>query len=982
MKRIFTHLFVLFLLSLVSTSAWAQLTEFEDGAVYRFVNRSTGRALNAGETNAGVLYVNAKTVESSDLKQQWYVTKEGNYYVLRNLYYAKYLKGAITNKVPWSLTDYESESSNHFSLVASDVNYNTLETKDWTNYGHMHDDGNGYNGGYRVVSWDNSSSSSHWTISKVAYTQDELNEILEEHPTAKEVLNKRTANFVSLFNEGACYTPRYNTLTDAKATAEYNALDSDLQVLVDNIYNKTYGGNWDEDNADDEKSGWSGKYAKKFRVQMYEPYSIAGDITAWLGINAHANNDNPTGIYMPAAGTLYVMVEGEVKEGATLRLINGGPNWRITNAASGGHELTTGLNIINFTEATGMLYICYNVDTYNPNGESTDKKFPHKLSDFAPLKIHIEGGAINGFYNACGDFRATSDVDNLWKTFTGASVDCDADWTYMETRANLSVVPVLGHRQILLFQLNDEDTEGNKGMKTMLPDLVNIPATPYNRTGKWADLGLGIPNNDYEDYKVNIMMEAWDRIMYSELATFGVVSKSAMDKMNDLYPRWKSDGTYAEIYDYNNKSSIDGKTYQEFCQGVDYSEYFNHHGVALGVGGDSYMYGGWDHCGYHHNTMGGVIGTLASSHGSTWGPAHEIGHQHQGIFNLNGQTEVTNNMFANIAVWYMGMGTSRVNGSEGSLNSVLGAFNTENNDAYTNNIWALTHMYYRLWLYYHLAGNNTQFMPRLFELLRNERLQNGGQISGDRSLLLFYKHACDAAGEDLTEFFRAHGYLEVMDNRLVGDYSNATYNQTQEMVDEAIAYVKGKWSKQNLAIILINDATSETTLMHDGTTKRSLWDSNATAEFGSVNDFIDGDVEELTNYAATVNADGSVTMSGGQGGVGFLIFNEKGELVSFSNKSTFKLGDEALETIVSGKATIVAVDTENKVVEAEVDITAMQKGVLEQLIAKAQSIVDKVDDTYTKIGYFKKAAVAGLESSLAYAKEVCEGSSGFEAAYD
>ena len=57
----------------------------------------------------------------------------------------------------------------------------------------------------------------------------------------------------------------------------------------------------------------------------------------------------------------------------------------------------------------------------------------------------------------------------------------------------------------------------------------------------------------------------------------------------------------------------------------------------------------------------------------------------------------------------MGMGTSRVNGTEGSLASVLDAFNTEDNDLYTNNIWAITHLYYRLWLYYHLAGNNTQF---------------------------------------------------------------------------------------------------------------------------------------------------------------------------------------------------------------------------------------------------------------------------------
>lgn len=982
MRNIFTRLWVVSLLLLVTATVSAQqLTELEVGAVYRFVNRGTERALNAGDSD-GTYYVNATTESTTDIKQQWYVTKVGEHYVLRNLEYAKYLKGATTNKVAWSLTDYYTETSNKFNLATSSTTWNTLETVGWVDYGFMHDDSNDYKGGKRVVSWVNEdANNSHWTVTKVEYSEEELQTILDEHPTIAEVVAKRTANFVSLFNEGACYTPKYSSLAEAQATTEYQALETELQTLATNIYNKalTTDG-WAEANADDTKEDWGAEYAKKFRVQMYEPYSIAGDITSWLGINAHANNDNPTGVYMPAAGTVYVMVEGEIKDGATLRLVNGGPNWRIGNATTGGYALTTGLNVINITEETGMLYICYNVDTYNPDGANDEEKFPHKLSEYPPLKIHIEGGSINGFYNACGDFRATTDAEDMWKTITGASVDCDADWEYMETRANLSVIPVLGHRQILLFQLEDWNTD--RGMKSLLPGTIVLPEKPYSRTESWDDYGMGITDANKDKYKINILMEAWDRIMYSELATMGVLSEDDVNKMNNLYPRWTSeDGVYAEIYDLTNPSVLDQKTYKEFCNGVDYSEYFNHHGVALGTE-SNYMYGGWDHCGYHINTFGSIVSKLPSEAGATWGPGHEIGHQHQGIFNLNGQTEVTNNMFANIAVWYMGMGTSRYNGSDGSLSSVLDAFNTENNDAYTNNIWALTHMYYRLWLYYHLAGNNTQFMPRLFELCRRDRLQNGTVISGDRSMLLFYKHACDAAGEDLTEFFRAHGYLEVMEDRLVGDYTSAVYTQTQAMVDEAIAYVKGKWSKQNLAIILINDGTLETTLQHNGTDSRALWDSSATAELGSVTDFIDGDISAV-NYEATANSDGTITMTG-EGGVGFLVFNEDGELISFSNKTEFELSDEAKEAIMSGNATFVAVDSENNTTAAEVDLTAMQKTILGELIAKAKLITDKIDDTYTKVGYYKAAAVTELANVLKYAEEVYAGveATGYEAAYD
>ena len=129
-------------------------------------------------------------------------------------------------------------------------------------------------------------------------------------------------------------------------------------------------------------------------------------------------------------------------------------------------------------------------------------------------------------------------------------------------------------------------------------------------------------------------------------------------------------------------------------------------------------------------------------------------------------------------------------------------------DFFNNNIWALTQMYYRLWLYYHRAGNNTQFFPRLFELLRKNPMERsygsgsemrpvttdgkttmeevGFQLTnGYRSYLHFYKLCCEAAQEDLTEFFRAHGYFTVMEDRFVGDYSISVYNLSQQMIDEA-----------------------------------------------------------------------------------------------------------------------------------------------------------------------------------------------------
>ena len=132
------------------------------------------------------------------------------------------------------------------------------------------------------------------------------------------------------------------------------------------------------------------------------------------------------------------------------------------------------------------------------------------------------------------------------------------------------------------------------------------------------------------------------------------------------------------------------------------------------------MYGSWDHCGYHYNTMGGVIESLPTNAGSHWGPGHEIGHQHQGPLNMRGLTEVTNNLFSNVVLWYYGESTSRYNGSDGALFNVLNAFNTKGSAFFTNNIWAQTHMYYKLFLYYHVLGKNPKFYPVLFEMLRQD----------------------------------------------------------------------------------------------------------------------------------------------------------------------------------------------------------------------------------------------------------------------
>lgn len=966
------------LLVLCSSAAFAQLSSLTDGAVYHFQNvENTGIALGASALSD----VAGSPSNTSNKSQQWYVKKSGEYYTFRNLANGRYLKGAGQSS-PWGLTTDASADANLFKLASVNGN-NTLLCKPYTGgYGYMHKDGSN-----NIVGWEAAATATQWTITTIEYEDDKLDAIWDEIAALipdEETVSSYESALDAIFEDGAC-TELNSTYTSMdvesiKTDANYLNLPAELQAMVI----KVRSGDWTEANAASGKSSWNNDYARKFRVQMYEPYSIEGEITSYLRFNAHSNMDNPTGLFANSGQSMYIMVEGDIAEGAELWVAHQtghGATAKYDNIAY--TQLKKGLNVVPYFSEGSQLWINYVVHTYNSSGATIQEKFPHKISDFKPLKIHIEGGYINGYYNAIGDFRAAdSETENLW-----GDVDNDDDWKYYKERAPLNGTdapnrdfPLLGHRQTLLFEFGDITDDGGTLQNGLMYHLDNItvPKKPNNNSGLFSDytnMGLDASNG-----KINIMLEAWDRIMYSELATMGLVSTSTMEKMNEMYPRWTADGNNAEIYNYG-KSAADQQTYIDFCQGIDYSEYFNHHGTGQGAY-SGYMSGGWRVCNYHYDTMGSIIGKIAAEAGPTWGPAHEIGHQHQGTFNLNGQTEVTNNFFSNVAVWYMGMGTSRYNGSEGSLQSVLEAFNKEGNDAYSNNIWALTHIYYRLWLYYHLAGNNTQFWPRLYELCRRVPIVNGGQISGETSLLRFYQHACDAAGEDLTEFFRAHGYLEVMDNRLVGDYSNAYYNQTQEQIDAAIAAVKAKNYPQNLAVLFINDGTSNTGVQHDGKTPRLLWDGAPTADFGSVTDFIKGDVSVSTNYTASVDANGNVTMSGGSGGIGFVILNEKGEIVSFSNKSSFPLSDEVAHLVATGALTISSIDDESEITEAEIDLSALQSGLLGELIGKAQAIINLADNTNTKVGFYKPTSIADLVAACDAAKEQLSTGVALGAAYE
>ena len=897
-------LFSLLCSTLGVNSVWAQLTH---GKVYNFANvGQTGKSLVI-ESDTKLIVA---TTDAADTKQQWYAEEVSTgVFALRNMHNGKYLKSPnATGNASWT-TVLEIEDNCKLVCEEKGANYTFRATNTSDDHHYLHYSSAA--GVEKVVCWLTSSTSSQWTFTEVDYDADVLGEILEEFDS--KVPSKIATNLAYLFEDVACTKVKstFTSEADIEASAAYKALPDALRNMVKKVYNQS----WTENNYDSNKSAWGNDYAKKYRVQLYEPYNEKKAAAEALGINQHTNMNNPTGIFANNGDVLYIMVEGEIKEGAHLYLESYTGHGKTVDDYTRGQQLQSGLNIIECTADGSNYCINYIVETFDTSdGKRGNKAKARRLSAYNDLKIHIEGGYINGYYNKMGDALYTPDKN--------------ADWDYIAARATQTDVTILGERIVLQFPLNDADTEGNKGLG-------------YYLTGKNL---------------TEAVIDEWDNVMLWERLLLGVLGENTINAEAKQSPY--SIAQSKNVFEYTGE---DG----EFES--DYSDYYNVHGLSYGVGGNAYMYGSGDHCGYHYNTMESIIQNILTDAGSHWGPGHEIGHQHQGLLTVNGLTEVTNNLFSNVVLWYFGETTSRYNGTEGALSNVLAQFNAEGTDFFSNNIWAQTIMYYKLFLYYHVLGHNTKFYPRLFEMLRQDPMSTGYAQDGSTCLMHFYKKCCLAAGEDLTEFFRAHGFFEVMENRFVGDYANSVYNLTQAQIDTAIQEVKDLGYKENFSALFVNDATSETIQSYKGDNLELYNETRVCADLGSYGNFNNN---TASDYTVTISGT-TVTMSG-EGGVGFAILNKKGELIGFSDKKTFELSLDAVEAILNGEANFVVVNGDATTTPATIEGNADErnKSLLGEMMEQMRNIISFEDATGKKIGYYKSSSLASMKETLEKAQKV------------
>lgn len=138
-------------------------------------------------------------------------------------------------------------------------------------------------------------------------------------------------------------------------------------------------------------------YEQDFRIHSYKAYSDANYWNAKMKSSGGSYMGNPTGIYAENDGDeIYVFVDCDVPEDATLYFSGCVENQLITSAKSG-QKLTKGLNVIEGTK-DAIYYVVYTADT---------KPQTKTLDQWPEIKIHVEGGKVNGYY----DVSRHSDAD-------------------------------------------------------------------------------------------------------------------------------------------------------------------------------------------------------------------------------------------------------------------------------------------------------------------------------------------------------------------------------------------------------------------------------------------------------------------------------------------------------------------------------------------------------------------------------------------
>ncbi len=340
-----------------------------------------------------------------------------------------------------------------------------------------------------------------------------------------------------------------------------------------------------------------------------------------------------------------------------------------------------------------------------------------------------------------------------------------------------------------------------------------------------------------------------------------------------------------------------------------------------------------------------------------WGPAHENGHIHQAAINMIRCGEVSNNLFSNVVTHKLGKFTTWGT----PIADVVKDF--ENDVPWTlRNIGIMMRMYWQLYLYYHVAGNNPQFYPTLFKLLREDPLKKASgdetKNSGRDDLLHFAVKCSEAAGEDLTDFFEAHGFFVPMLNVTIGDYGSYTINSTARMISDTKKKL-AKYPKRAGAVQFIEDRVAPVLRTDGGEGYKIGYTPGTHGDVGQYTAFVPDSMGVVADGYIYSKAGRNIIISKGSGAVGFKVYDTENNLLTFSNFYKIELSDK----IADKDIVVVAVSANGSETVVKNKCNGSEEEQIEALndaLQSAASVLEFKDKGNKYVGYYYESALLDL----------------------
>ncbi len=410
-------------LTLLVTAFTAVNAQVESGKIYRIYNAKYDNVITESLVSHKLSCV--KSGSSSDYQEMWKITlEEDGKYSIMNVYTRRYIHNQTVREQQYTT----GENQVGFVIEANKglPGFYNIDIRTGNNWG-LH-----CNSSNNVVPWSygtDAISATEWYFREVTLTDAEMEEAYAEYAAFNEVVSKsgeivKCVNALFEDKAGTVLKAEYASKSDDELRALMEGVPADLQDVVLKVKNNSW--------ATQERENLS---EKNFRVYDYKPYSNPEEWAKILYTRSFNRINNPTGISTHNdKSLLYVFVE-EIPEGTEVYLAQM-PECRYFGNET---KLVPGLNIIPSAYVNGSVFVRYICDTHTgkllADGSGVDLTKGKKLSDYPALKVHIEGGYVNGF----------------WSKERGHT---NEDWVYMSKNMfkNPEAIQAVGDYTVLNFR--------------------------------------------------------------------------------------------------------------------------------------------------------------------------------------------------------------------------------------------------------------------------------------------------------------------------------------------------------------------------------------------------------------------------------------------------------------------------------------------------------------------------------------------------